>query len=519
MATTGQPAQVTPEQGEAELFTQVMRRFGGVYTKAQRSALSEERFYDLQNIMPLGDANLHSVPGLSAALIDFGGSNTIYAAQYGMVLSVPYIFCYSTQGNVLAFNLNTLTSAQIGTGLSGTVTRSVPFYNIYQLFIDATGYYYWNGSGSLVLITGSGVPTVGTDIAVFSGSVWVSNGRLIVISAAYNPGVIDPTAAAAWSGVNGATFLAMTDPALVGNITRLVSFNGFLYIFGSTCVWGLTDVFVPTGSIPPVPVWTLLPIQGIIGTDQPFSVFPLNRALMFASRFGVWALEGVNATKISEDLDGSWQYLNFTQGISGGQCIVLNVLNAAFVVVRQNDPILGSGTVVAMWFQGRWWYANVGNATFIVSTVYNNTPALFAFIGNMLFQMFASTANIPSTRVMTPLWDLSDPLSDKQAIRAGFDLIAESFLPNYQVSATIDTYLGSTALPVTAGVGQLVFVGSAMITFVGSGPIVWAVAAYQLYQASSPGTYSKFVGMTIQTQGLNYELDSFYIDFKKRKRW
>jgi hypothetical protein len=514
---TGQPDQVTPAEGEAELFTQVMREFRGVVTKSQRSALPEGAFYDLQNVMPLGNANLETVPGLSAALVAFG-VHQIYAAQFGMVLSVPYLFCFAADGTLIAYNFNTNVATTIGTGLSGNATRMAPFYNIYALFIDTTGYYSWNGSGSITLITGSGVPTTGNDIAVFNGSVWVSNGRLIVISAAYNPGIIDPTQAAAWSGANGATFLAMTDPSMVGNISRMVSFNGFLYIFGVTCVWGLTDMFVPTGAIPPTPVWTLLPIQGIIGTDQPFSVFPLNRALMFASRFGVWALEGVNATKISEDLDGTWQYLTFAQSISGGQCIVLNVLNAAFVVTRLNDPILGTGTVVAMWFEGRWWFGNVGNATFIVPAVVNNTPALFALIGNSLYQMYASSTNIPPTQVMTPLWDLGDALSDKQVTRAGFDLISQSGA-GAVVNATIDTYLNSTPLPVTSTIGQLVFVGAGPLSFVGAGAITWQVGSYQLYQASAPGTYSKFVGMTIQTTGIVYELDSFYMDFKKRKRW
>lgn len=517
MAASGQPAQVQPGEGEAELFTQVMRRFGGIYTKAERSALPEERFYDLQNVMPLGDANLHTVPGLSNALHDFAGA-TIYATQFGMVLSVPYLFCYSTAGAIIAYNLNANSATQIATGFSGSVTRSVPFYNIYQLFIDTSGYYSWDGT-TFAQVTGAGVPATGSDIAVFAGSVWISSGRLISISAAYDPGVIDPTAAAAWSGANGATFLAMTDPSLVGNITRLVSFNGFLYIFGPTCVWGLTDVFVPAGSIPPVPIWTLLPIQGIIGTDQPFSVFPLNRALVFASRFGIWALEGVNCTKLSEDMDGSWQYLDFTQTMSGGQCIVLNVLNAAFCVNRLNDPILGSGTIVYMWFEGRWWTANVGAATFIVSAVINNTPTLLVLIGNVLYQMFASTTNIPDTQVMTAMWDLGDPLSDKQSLRAGFDLVTQGFNAGYLVNATMDTFLGSTALPVTTSVGALQFVGSGPITFVGTGAITFQVGSYQLYQASAPGTYSKFIGMTIQTSWIAYELDSFYVDFKKRKRW
>jgi hypothetical protein len=516
---------VLPAQGEAQLYTQTMRQFKGVNTKAQRSAIPPDTFYDLQNVMPIGDANAHSVPGLSAALYAFGATNTIWGAQFASVNSIPYLFCYSTQGNILAYNLNSNTVAQINGAnvLSANGVRMAPFYNIYVLFIDSTGYYSWDGTTFTKLALADG-PATGTDIAVFAGSVWVLQGRLIVVSAAYNATTTtDPTQDTAWQAANGATFLTLTDQSFVGNPTRLWAQNGFLYIFGPTCVWALTDVYVPTGASPPAPVWTLVPVQGIIGTDQPFSVFPLNRALMFASRFGVWAIEGVNAAKVSLDLDGSWQYLTFSQQVSGGQAVVLNILNAAFCLQRLNDPILGSGIVVAMWTEAtqRWWFANVGSATFIVSAVVNATPTLFAFIGNVLYQMFSGSP--PSTRMMTPLWDLGDPLSDKQALRAGFELIAQTLSAGYHVTATIDTYQGSTQLPLAAAVGALQFVNSSGddITFTGPGgvPINWTVSVIQLYQAQAPGTYAKYVGMTITTSGIAYELDGFYMDFKKRKRW
>src|SRR5215469_4156971 len=104
LSQTG-PPQVNSDPSEAPLLTQVMRSFKGVNTRAQRSAIPDDTFYDLQNIIPIGDANLHTVAGLSASLHDFS-TDTIYAMQYGMVASVPYLFAYSTQGNIIAWNLN-----------------------------------------------------------------------------------------------------------------------------------------------------------------------------------------------------------------------------------------------------------------------------------------------------------------------------------------------------------------------------------------------------------------------------
>ena len=524
MATSGVSATANIiEKGETPLITQVMREFKGVNTRSERSAIPEDTFYDLQNVMPIGNANLHTVPGLSAALYNFASQN-IYAAQFGMVASIPYLFCYSTQGQIIAYNLNSQTAASIGSGLSGSATRMAPFYNLYALFIDSTGYYSWDGTTFSTLSLANG-PSQGTDIAVFAGSVWVSQGRLILVSVAYAATMAtDPTQNSAWETVNGATFLVMTDPSLVGNISRLWPQNGFLYIFGPTCVWALTDVIVPTGAVPPTPVWTLLQVQGIVGTDQPFSVFPLNRALMFATRYGVWAIEGVNATELSSDIDGTWQYLTFGQGISGGQAIVLNKLNAAFLITRANDPILGSGNVVAMWFDNKWWFANIGTSTFIVAAVVNAKPTLFAIVGNELYEMFDTAQTVPpNTQVMTPMWAFNDPLSLKQCLRAGFDVITSTIEAASTVTATLDTFNGSSSLPVASSTGILTFVNGAgaALTFtgVGSAPITWITNSYQLYEAAAPAMYSPFVGMTIKTSGLAYELNGFYMDVKTRRRW
>jgi hypothetical protein len=526
MATSAvSQVQVPPDKGETPLINQVMRKFRGVNTKAERSAIPDDTFYDLQNMMPLGDANLHSVPGLSSALYAFGSTNTIWGAQFGCVNSVPYLFCYSTQGNIIAYDLNTNTASQINGSytLSNGGVRMAPFYNIYILFIDSTGYYSWNGT-TFTLLNGANQPAAGTDIAVFAGSVWVANGRLITLSAGYlATGTTDPTNNSAWLTANGATFLAMTDSSIVGNLTRLWAQNGFLYIFSPTSIWALTDVYVPTNASPPAPVWTLLPVQGIIGTDQVFSVFPLNRALMFASRYGVWAIEGVNATRLSEDLDGTWQYLSFSTPISGGQAVVLNVLNAAFLVNRLSDPLLGTGTVVAMWFENKWWFANIGSATFIVSAVVNATPVLYAVVGNELYQMFASSSSPPNTQVMTPLWGSADPLSDKQVTRAGFELIVDSLTATSAVTATLDTFNGSQPIPLSASDTFIVFTNNSgqIVQFQNnSSQIVnFYVNTYQLFQGYPAAMFSKYVGMTIKTSGLAYELDSFYMDMKMRKRW
>ena len=514
--------QNTAAQGEIPLQTQVMRVFRGVNTKAQRSAIPPDSFYDLENIIPLGNANAHVVPNISASLTNFA-SDTIYAAQFGMVASVPYLFCYSSTGKIIAWNLNAATATTISTGHPASGVKMAPWYNVYALFVDSAGYYSWDGTTFSTLALADG-PTVGTDIAVCFGRVWVCSGRLIQYSGVYvGTTLTDPTQDTAWLPANGGGFVNMTDPALVGIITRLLPQNGYLYIFGQTCVFAVSDLYVPTGANPPTPVFTITPVQSIIGTNQSFSVFPLNRALMFANSYGAWAIEGVNAIRISEDLDGTWQYLSSSAVISGGQCVVESILNAAFLIQRANDPVFGSNTVVAMWFDNRWWFANYGAITFIVSAVINDQPALFGFIGNQLYELFQDPTTAPNVTIMTPLWSMDDPLTDKQMLRAGVELVTNIVQSTASVSLTADGVNLSAAIPVALTTGTITFVSTSgatlQFTGAGSAPIYFTVENYQLCQGPAPGTWSKYVGMTLKTVGLGFELDSFLMDYKMRKRW
>ena len=349
-----QATQQKTAKDERRLATKDFREFKGVFTQSDRSAMPPDHFYNLENLQPIGPSNLHMVPNISAALHDYA-ADEIYYAQSVQVGSVQYELCFASNGKVFAYNLVANTSAQINTGvlLSGAGSRVAQWENTYALFIDSSGYYKWDGT-TFAAVTGSGVPSAGVDIAVYAGSVWIANGRLVSISAGYDgTSTTDPTNASAWAVANGADFLNMTDPVLVGSITRLWATVGYLFIFGITCVYSVSNVYVPTGAVPPTPVFTLLPVQSVIGTDQTASVFPFNTSLMFANRYGGWVTDGVNCERFSEAIDGTWQYLSFSPAISGGYCIVNNILCSAFLLNRSNDPNFGSDTVLGMWFNSK----------------------------------------------------------------------------------------------------------------------------------------------------------------------
>ncbi len=511
--------QQLPAQGERPLQTKLFKEFKGVYTKSDRSAMPDDHFYNLENLMPIGAANVHSVPGISASLVNYV-SDVIYWSVYVQVLTVPYQISLSTNGKVFAYNWNTQVNTQINVGnlLSGAGSRVTQFMNLYALFGDSSGIWKWDGT-TFAKITGTGVPTTAVDICTAMGRVWVASGRLLQCTAAYDgTSTTDPTNATAWQTANGSAFANFTDPTLTGSITRLTGQNGFLFVAGATCLWGVTNVYVPAGASPPTPVMTIYNIQAINGTDQPASMVPYGNHMLFANRYGAWVTDGQSAEQMSEDIDGTWQYLSFNPTISAGQCVVNNKLCAAFLLQRLNDPNFGSNTVIGMYFDKKWWFANLGTVTFIATAIINSVPTLVGFIGNQMYSLFTNAATFPNGIAQTPLWGMDDELSIKEVIRAGARAV---FFSTGQVTLSVDGLASS--MPVSSTISNtFTFVGAsgAPITFVGAGPITWVTLnQYSLYNGYSPGVFSGSVGMTLSTLNVNLQLCLMALDYKKGARW
>jgi hypothetical protein len=494
--------------------TKVFREWKGVNTQSSRNTLPEGAWWNLENMQPIGDGNIRTCNNISAALVNYG-SDIIYWFQYVNVGGTDYLILFATDGKVFAYNIVAQTSAQIATGFSGSGSRVVQWKNTQALFIDATGYYNWPGTGSPTLISGTGVPTSGTDIAVAFGRVWIVQGRLITFSGA------DDYSAASFTVANGAGSLSLTDPTIRSTVTRLYSQNSYLYIVSATAINAISDVYVPSGASPPTPLFTNTNIQAIIGSNQPGSFFPLGRGFCFANNYGAWSLYGVQAEQISKDIDGTWKYINTSLGISAGAAVSNNKICGGFLVQRQNDPNFGSNTVVAMYFDQKWWFANYGALTFIGQGVVSNQPALFGLIANNLYQLFADPTTAPATVLSTALWPMEDNLADKQVLRVGFEVQVSIFQGTFNL--TVDTVNNqSEAIALAAG-GSVTWQnnGGNLVSWQNNSlvTVLWNSSSYLLYNSISPGVYGKYVGMTISSTGAQYQFSATDMDYKLRARW
>lgn len=526
-------AQKLESPKERPLQSYTLKNFLGVNTTNARIAIPDTSFYDLENAQPVGFANLHSIADISAALANFA-SDTPYYDLSCNVGGVDYLIVATTTGKIFSYNIGTqvLTRIDGGVAFSGSGTRMAQFSNTEILIIDTTaGYYGWNGAGNITNITGTGAPTSGTDIAVAFNRVWVAQNRVLVFSA---PGTFSDFTVA-----NGGGSTTLTDSTLRSNIQRLLSANGYLYVFGVSSVNAISDLYIPQGASPPTPVFTNLNLNAIVGTDQPNSVTLYGRLVLFANRFGIWSIYGTTVQSISSpdpnnqyqsSIDGTWQYASFVQPVSAGQVVSNNLLCAGFLFQRLNDPVFGSGTLIAMYqgdaAGGKWWFANysgTGVITRVTTGFINNVPAMFAYIGNKLYQLFSNTGSSPPATVKTALWDFNDAITQKEVMRIGVAMVI--FVGSGAgVTLAVDTEGGSSPVnfPIQ-GFVNWINNASAIVPWINNtlAVVQWIAAGLTLvYSGQAPRGFAKWVGITLTTaQGTVFEIDAFLMDYKFAARW
>jgi hypothetical protein len=515
------PPKETADKGECEVHTKVFRQWRGVNTKASRNAIPEDCFYDLVNLMPIGHANCHTVPSLPN--VGFGSpTGSIYWIQYANINAKDYLYSFTSTGAILQTDIAAgpgfTTVINPTTPLSGAGTRMDQWKNQQVLFIDSTGYYSWDGTTFTGPISGGIIPAptlTSPDISVFSNRVWIYSNRVLYVSSINS--YTDFTTA------NGAITQNITDPQARGQITRMYSALGYLYLFFKSSVFLISDVYIPTGASPPAPVFSFLNVQATTGCDQPASVFATDRDIRFANTYGLWSLTGVTAQRISADIDGTIQYLDKSFSISGALVQVNNILNSAFLIRQLNDPVLGTRVVMAMYFDEKWWFASHGNnVSFIASALNGGVPVVFIIIGGNVYQAFSNTSIALASSWQTALWAMDDSIADKEVFRAGLEFTFSTSIPSFVLN--VDSVRNSTQIALQPSLTPISWINNAGTTVLWQNNLLaivsWSSGTYALYLGDAKGVYSKYVGFSgIALAGSPYELDANMMDYAYRRRW
>jgi hypothetical protein len=317
-----------------------------------------------------------------------------------------------------------------------------------------------------------------------------------------------------------AGFLTISDSTLRTNITRILSANNFLYVFGEDSINVFSDVRVD--SVTGVTLFTNTNVSASVGSNLKHAIFPYFRSILFMNKYGVYALVGATTTKISDPLDGVFPLIYFDDFVSAGQCLINNILCAVFNF-KYNDE----GTdrfIQAAFFERKWFFTNqLTGAYFVVPAVKSGFLNLYGSTGNDLFQFYEDSDNAVDVEIITALLPMGDPIRDKQALKVGIEatLGQEPVIMNAIVDSENQQsppIVFQNSILWTNNVGQNInwtnTSGNILSWITGSS----GGSGYFLYKSDAK-MYGKYLGLTITSTSTPFTINGLEYEHELRARF
>jgi hypothetical protein len=408
----------------------------------------------------------------------------------------------------------------IGDG-SGCTTQAtgVPILSggqVVQVVMSNVGAGYTNSSNVVVTFSGGGgsgataKAIVNTqqvsDVATFSGRVWVSYGRTVAFSAAgsYSD----------FASISAGSF-TLADATLHGEITALLSANNFLYVFGDDSINVFSDLRVNTSGLT---LFTNTNVSASIGSKRIYAIFPYFRSVLFMNDYGMYALVGSTTSKISDNLDGIFPLIDFTMPISAGQVLLNNILCASFSFTY-NDPVAGARPIQAVFFEKKWFITSQGAINYVTSAPVGGLINLYGVTDKDLYRLYGNANTSINSTIKTALMPMGDPIRTKQALKFG---IEATLVQSATLSVTVDSESGSspTYTLTNASVNWLNNSG-AIITWTNNAgsTIAWlASSGYYLYKSDAQ-QYGKYLGLTMTSSNPAFIVNTFEFEHELRVRF
>jgi hypothetical protein len=558
----------------------VLKKFRSLNTQPAREALAEDEFAWLENIMPIGNAFAKVVPQVGAPIATVTAAISVkYPATLG---TVNYQIAFTTAGGAQAVNLGNSSVVTITAGGTFSGTPAMDQWKSERIVItDSSGMYSWDGTlfhspGTLAtisvvtsgtaytstpavvltggtvgttasataILSGGGVSSIslatvgsgytaapavsfsggttattglstasayimptgmdGEAIAVYGGRVWVADGRTLSFTSPNTWFDVDTANAAGSSTI--------TEGSLREKIYALEALDNYLYVFGDSSIIIIGDLKV-TGSST---TFSQTFLSSTTGTTLPHSITALERAILFVNKQGVYALFGASVQKVSKALDGIFPDIDFTQEVSAGLAQIYNILCYAFSFTYNDEN--ATRPIQALLFDGKWFLTSQGALTFIAPATQNGVQSLWGTTGTDVRQLYANTTATISSTLQTGLYDLGNPIFDKQLIRAAVEWTAPT-------QAEIDVQIDTETITERDTFSS----DSAILWLNNSGaPVVWVNTATATISWISTGfvladgnfaLIGKYLGATITSNSPGIAINGTLMEYVKRGPW
>lgn len=500
--------QRTPQApGQLPHENEVFREFAGLNTQAARTSIAKTQFSWLESVMPVGHGNLKAVPQKADALTTLAGKTVYFTRAYN-ISGVFYLFYACTDGALFQVKVSDGTQTVIiaaGT-FSGADVQIAQWKNERILIIDTSGGYRdWDGATLTNLSGVGGAPSSGTAIGTYAGRVWIINGtqfRTISYS--------DAASYTSFAGSGGST--TITDEVLTSRIYQVVPANNFLYYFGGDSINVIADVQVVGGNA----VFSNTNISANSGTDLPQAIVVYYRAVWYMNRSGIYALYGATPRKASDDLDGIFPLIDFTKPVTAGTVLLFNILCVAFMFTY-TDPVAGARKIVAAYFNKKWFLASQTGELRLMASVHSGQDALYAVDTGTVYKMFGNASAAISQKVQTALWDFSEFIQIKQALRVGVEGTLPAANGNLSVTVDSESQSESPSVPFAATFAFTWYAsGGGAFSWLNSvgGAFTWYVGGYVWFQGDVEND-GHYLGITVTSNAAANVYNGLQLQYRK----
>lgn len=511
MANRSGASRLPQAPGQIPAENKIFREFKGLNTQAARQAINDDEFSWLENVMPVGPANMKALYQISSILATIAGGVTIYYRRTYNIAGTNYLFVACTDGSawqILATSPYTVTQIAAAGTFSGSATQIAQWKNERILIIDtnANGYRDWNGAALTALSGTTGAPAGGTCIATYGSSVWIvqvaGSGRTIAYS--------QPQSYTDFTGTGGTT--TITDETLTSAIQQFLVANNFLYFFGINSINVIADVQVVGGARQ----FSNTNIVANSGSNIPQSVVSFYRSVWYMNESGIYALYGATPRKASDALDGVFQNIDFASPITAGTVTLFNELCIAFCFTY-NDPTSTTRQLLAIYYNKKWFLASQSTDVSGIASQAGGNNILWGSSGANVYQLFQDSATNINQTIETRLWDMEDFISIKETLNVGVEMITPDQTGG--VTVTVDTERFSVDTDVSL-VGTFSFTWynstGALFTWTNSigGSFTWLTSGYVWLQ-SNVEVQGHYLGITCESAIAGNIYEGFQLQYRR----
>lgn len=304
-----------------------------------------------------------------------------------------------------------------GTGTPGTIKALIASqgsgYNLTPNVLIGAG----SGAAATAIVWPF-VPA-GTTLAVFQGRVWLGG----TSSGSSSGGLLQYTGTKGYddfAAANASGSLVISDADLIHTITALRAYNNYLYIMGDQSVKQIGNISLNAAGN--VTLFTILTLSSDQGTIYPRSCASYNRVFLFANSNGIYAVFGSSVQKISDDLDGIFKLIDFSQSPQAA-ILDLNNIHSIAYLVRYRDPLSTTRSLLLIFNGKKWWTAAQGNSLVTMATsalLSTGKTQIYGSSGTDVTALFADATIPVAFKWQSSLTHHGNAVQRKKIIRAGF---------------------------------------------------------------------------------------------------